>query len=58
VGEECAALGRGRTRRMTRGGEKSAGGRWLPFKGAAGDSREGGPTAGMPCVTGQRGAWL
>jgi hypothetical protein len=43
---------------MTREGEKSAGGRWLPFKGVAGDSREGGPTAGMPCVAGQRGAWL
>jgi hypothetical protein len=41
VGEECAALGRGRTRRTARGGEKSTGGWWLPFKGAAGDSRGG-----------------
>jgi hypothetical protein len=60
VGEECAVLGRGQTRRTTRGGEKSAGGWWLPFKGAVGDSRGGGGGSGSVDATrrGARGAWI
>jgi hypothetical protein len=44
VGEESAALGRGRTRRTTRGDRPVDGGSLL--KGVAGDSREGGSGSG------------
>jgi hypothetical protein len=44
---------------MGHGGEKSVGGQWLPFKGVAGDTREGGGSYnGDAMWRGVRGAWL
>jgi hypothetical protein len=42
----------------TRGRRKSAGDRWLLFKGWRGTSERGGPTVEMPRGVGWRGAWL
>jgi hypothetical protein len=56
VEKACAALGRGRARRTTRGGEENrstTGGSFL--RGGGGQQRGGGPAAEMPCSAGA--AW-
>jgi hypothetical protein len=53
VGEESAALGRGRTRRTARGDRPVDGGSLL--KGVAGDNREGGSDSGDTMLCGGGG---
>jgi hypothetical protein len=59
IEEWSTSKGHGRMRRTTWGGG-SAGGRWLPFKGATGDNREGGGSGSGEATRrgGGRRAWL